>query len=228
MVTFLYNIHMKIENIKVFGIIDAIRGMRNPLNSWARNDSTCECDPTDGHILKLDLGENDKKLCSTLVHGGMPHRKFLRQIPITMDITAPTYWWAEMDTYKVGTTRNSCSVQHKGDSRDFTVDDFTFEGHETLSGIDYSEMLVDQELIISILNKWRKRYVDSGKRSYTYFRAMRQFLPMGYNYKATWTGNYETLLNIYEWRKNHKLVEWHTFCDEIKKLPGMDIFLNAM
>ena len=219
---------MKIENIKVFGIIDALRGMRNPLNSWAKSDSTCECDPTDGHTIKLELGENDKKLCSALVHGGPPHRKFFRQIPVIMDITAPTYWWAEMDTYKIGTTRNSCSLQHKGDSRDFTTDDFTFEDQGTLGVFDYAEILNDQKVVIDILNKWRNKYIDSGKNNYSLFRAMRQFMPMGYNYKSTWSGTYENLINIYEWRRNHKLSEWHVFCDEIKKLPGMDVLLNAI
>ena len=145
-----------------------------------------------------------------------------------MDITAPTYWWAEMDTYKIGTTRNSCSLQHKGDSRDFTVDDFTFEDQGTLGVFDYAEMLNDQKVVIDILNKWRNKYIDSGKNNYSLFRSMRQFMPMGYNYKSTWSGTYENLINIYEWRRNHKLSEWHVFCDEIEKLPGMDILLNAI
>lgn len=220
---------MTIENIKVYGILDALRGMRNPLNSWHLNDSTCDCAPDDGRVLSVRIGPNDEKLCRALVHGGHPHRKFLRQVSVTMDITAPTYWWAEMDTYKVSTTRNSCSVQHKGASRDFTEDDFTFDGLEDgLGTLDYAEMLGDQRKVLEIVNKWRQKYVESGKVNYNLFRVMRQFLPMGYNYKATWTGNYEVLLNIYDWRRHHKLKEWHVFCDEIEKLPGMDIFINAM
>ena len=219
---------IKIENAKVFGVLDALRGMRNPLNSWAKNDSSCKCDPTDGHIIELKLGPNDVKLCKTLTHGGSPHRKFLRQIFVTMDITAPMYWWAEMDTYKISSTRNSCSVQHKGDSREFTKDDFTFEGQDVLGTLDYAELLGDAKTVIGIVNKWRNKYVDGGKKDYSLFRVMRQFLPSGYNYKTTWSGNYEILLNIYQWRSKHKLVEWHHLCDVIKTLPGMDIFIEAM
>lgn len=218
---------IKVENIKVYGILDALRGMRNPLNSWSKNDTTCKCDPNDGSIVEVNIGPNDTKLCKILSKGGAPHRKYLRQISVTMDITAPTYWWAEMDTYKICTTRNSCSLQHKGASRDFTKDDFTFEDLNTLSTFDYAEILNDQKTIIEIVNKWRKKYVEeSGSTDYSLFRVMRQFIPMGYNYKTTWTANYEVLLNIYHWRKNHKLVEWHEFCDIIKTLPGMNVFLT--
>lgn len=216
---------MKIENVKVFGFLDALRGMRNPLNSWTKNDSIFKCDPTDGHIIEANIGPNDEKLCKALTLGGSPHRKFLRQIFVTMDITAPTYWWAEMDTYKMATTRNSCSLQHKGASRDFIIDDFTFENKDTLSTVDYVEILNDQETIINIVNKWRNKYIDSGKTDYNLFRVMRQFIPMSYNYKTTWSGNYENLLNIYQWRKTHKLREWHVLCTEIEKMPGMNIFL---
>lgn len=216
-----------VEKMKAFGILDALRGMRNPLNSWDKNDSKCRCDVEDGHVIELEIGPNDKKLCSALILGGPPHRKFLRQIHVSMDIIAPMYWWAEMDTYKISSTRNSCSVQHKGASRDFVDDDFTFEAEaDGLGVLDYGEMLKDQSTIISIVNKWRQKYVDSGKTDYTLFRVMRQFMPSGYNYKTTWTGNYEVLMNIYKWRKNHKLKEWHVFCSEIEKLPGMDFFLT--
>jgi hypothetical protein len=215
---------MKIENVKVFGIIDALRGMRNPLNSWAKNDSKCVCSSTDGSVLSVDIGPNDEKLCMALCYGGQPHRKFLRQIPVIMDITAPTYWWAEMDTYKVASTRNSCSVQHKGASRDFTIDDFTVD--KTSSDIENLEIESDAKTIISIINKWRRKYVETN--DYTYFRLMRQFLSAGYDYKTTWSSNYETLLNIYEWRKNHRLKEWHVFCKMIEELPGMNIFIKHL
>lgn len=224
---------MIIENIRVYGILDAIRGMRNPLNSWAKNDTTCEFDPNTGSVVSVKFGPNDTKLCKALTTGGQPHRKFLRQISVIMDITAPTYWWAEMDTYKIATTRNSCSVQHKGSSRDFTTDDFTIEcmGNESpeptvLDKTDFQKIFFDAKTIIDIVNRWRKAYVDT--KDYTYFRLMRQFLPMGYNYKATWTANYETLLNIYEWRRNHKLKEWHKLCHVIESLPGMDMFIDAI
>lgn len=215
-----------VENAKAFGILDALRGMRNPLNSWSKNDSRTKCDPDDGHVIELELGPNDQKLCRALTVGGTPHRKFLRQIAVTMDITAPMYWWAEMDTYKICSTRNSCSVQHKGASREFTVSDFTLEGQDALGALDYGELLSDAKVVVGIVNKWRNKYVDGGKTDYSLFRAMRQLLPCGYNYKATWTGNYEVLVNIYKWRKNHKLKEWHEFCTEIEKLPGMEFFLS--
>ena len=217
---------IRIENEKVFGFLDALRGMRNPLNSWEKNDSTFKCDPTDGHIIEANIGPNDTRLCKALIDGGEPHRKFLRQIFVTMDITAPAYWWAEMDTYKVCTVRNSCSIQHKGSSRDFNNTDFTLEDSQTLDLANYNEMLSDSKIIIDIVNKWRRKYVDSGKVDYALFRVMRQIMPMGYNYKTTWSGNYETLLNIYKWRSKHKLKEWHELCDTIKTLPGMDIFLT--
>ena len=182
--------------------------MRNPKNSWDRMDSTTTCDPTDGHILTVNIGPNDMKLCKVLVNGGQPHRKFLRQIFVSMDITAPVYIWAELDTYKINTTRNSCSLQHKGSSRDFTIEDFRFD-----------EVNEDVQRTIDTINKYRRLYVET--KDYKYFRMMRQFMPMGYEYKATWTGNYENLLNIYEWRHTHLLVEWHEFCDQIvEKCPG--------
>lgn len=224
---------MTLENIKVFGFVDALRGMRNPLNSWDKGDSTVKFSTEDGSITTVELGPNDTRLCKALVSGGQPHRKFLRQIFVTMDITAPTYWWAEMDTYKVSTTRNSCSVQHKGSSRDFTTDDFTIDcmnysapEPNILDKSDYQQIFSDSKTIIDIVNKWRRMFVAS--KDYTYFRLMRQFLPMGYNYKATWSANYETLVNIYQWRHNHKLSEWHVFCNEVAKLPGMDIFLEHL
>jgi hypothetical protein len=217
-----------VENAKAFGILDALRGMRNPLNSWDKNDSRCKCDPSDGHVIELELGPNDQKLCRALTLGGAPHRKFLRQIFVTMDITAPMYWWAEMDTYKICSTRNSCSVQHKGASREFAEDDFTFEELDTstIGTLDYAELLRDKRTMLEIVNKWRNKYVDGGKTNYSLFRVMRQFLPSAYNYKTTWSGNYEVLMNIYKWRKNHKLKEWHEFCAEVEKLPGMEFFLS--
>lgn len=217
---------MKIENVRVFGFMDALRGMRNPLNSWDRADSDFRYSEENGSLISYHIGPNDEKLCRTLVNGGPPHRKFMRQIFIEMDITAPMYWWAEMDTYKVGTTRNSCSVQHKGSSRDFTEEDFTFD---SLTDEKYTEderfMLADDiGEMIDILNRWRQKYVET--KDYTYFRLMRQFMGSGYNYKATWSGTYENVYNIYEWRHNHKLKEWHSLCDVIENMPAMDIFLE--
>ena len=226
---------LKIENLKAFGIMEALRGMRNPLNSWDKLDSTCRCSEDDGHVIELKLGPNDAKLCSALINGGAPHRKFLRQIHVTMDITAPAYWWAEMDTYKISTTRDSCSVQHKGASRDFTLDDFTIDkilegdGATEFNNVNstsslkwYSETFGG---VLGTMNHLRKLYNDT--KDYKYFRLLRQIMPMGYNYKATWSGTYEVLLNIYQWRRNHKLIEWHRFCAELLNLPGAKEFLST-
>lgn len=199
---------MKIENIKVFNIVDAMRGMRNPKNSWDRNDTSVTCDPSDGHVLTVSIGPNDLKLARALVHGGQPHRKFLRQIFVSMDIVAPVYIWRELDTYKVSTVANSCSIQHKGASRDFTADDFMLD--------DVNE---DSRTIVSIVNKYRKLYEET--KDYKYFRMMRQYMPMSYEYRETWTANYETLLSIVEWRRHHPLNEWHYICDMIlDNCPG--------
>lgn len=205
---------MKIEHIHTYGWMDALRGMRNPLNSWDRLDSSCKCDPYYGSTEELTIGPNDEKLIKALTIGGAPHRKFLRSIFVTMDITAPTYWWAEMDTYKVCTTRDSCSFQHKGASRDFILGDFTLE-----FDIDDPQLKANAELVseatLKFINELRVKYNET--KDYKYFRLMRQILPTGYDYKATWSANYETLMNIYYWRHNHKLSEWHVFCDELMK-----------
>ena len=206
---------IKIENTEVFGIESAMRGMRNPKNSWSKNDTVDD-----------KIGENDMRLAKTLIKGGQPHRKFLRQIFVTADFTMPAYLAAEFDTYKVGTTRDSCSLQHKGDSREFTEDDFTFDGADDLGDlIEYGDLQKDKKTVIDIINKWRNKWVD-GKTNYSYFRIMRQFIPMSYNYKFTWSGNYEVLLNMWEWRHNHKLKEWHEICKWIESLPNMKEFLN--
>lgn len=205
---------IKIESVHTYGWMDALRGMRNPLNSWSRGDSTCKCDPTYGHTIELNIGPNDESLLKALDIGGSPHRKLLRSVWCSMDITAPAYWWAEMDTYKVATNRNSCSVQHKGASRDFTEGDFTLE-----FDIDDPQLVQEAKNIsnevISVINKLRVKYNET--KNYNYFRLMRQMLFTGYDYRATWSGNYENLLNIYYWRHNHKLKEWHVLCDVLLK-----------
>ena len=222
---------LKIENARVFGIADALRAMRNPLNSWNKNDSVIKIDPETGSAVSVNLGPNDLSLCKRLAAGGQPHRKYLRQISVSLDITAPSYWWAEMDTYKVATTRNSCSLQHKGDSRNFIMSDFTINPLDQITADDLDsgmniEAAKDLVTIMNIVNKWRNRYVDGNKSNYGLFRVMRQLLPMGYNYKATWNGNYESLMNIHFWRQHHKLIEWRVFCSEIETLPMMNILLN--
>ena len=204
---------VKIENTKVYNIKDAMRGMRNPRNSWDRNDTITKCDVDDGHIIKCEIGQNDQKLAQSLIKAGTEHRKFLRQIFVSADFTMPNYLTNEFDTYKIGTTRNSCSIQHKGSSREFTKDDFTFDDMTN----------PDVDVVVSIINKYRNKFIDTN--NYDDFRTLRQFLGMNYNYKFTWSGNYEILLNMYRQRKNHKLKEWHTICDWIKTLPGMDVFI---
>lgn len=204
---------IKIENTKVYNIKDALRGMRNPKNSWHKNDTTTQCSSDDGHILECTIGPNDTQLAQMLIKAGSEHRKFLRQIFVSADFTMPNYVSNEFDTYKLGTTRNSCSIQHKGSSREFTKDDFSFDNPDN----------PDVDVLIGLVNKYRNKFVESG--NYNDFREFRQFIGMNYNYKFTWTGSYENLLNIYRQRKNHRLKEWHEICDWIKTLPGMSTFL---
>lgn len=188
---------IQIDNFQVYNLANAVYSARNPLNSWARFDSDKETNV---------LGENDMALAKRLINAGSDHRKFLREIFVTMDITAPQYWVAELDTYKVSTVRNSCSLQHKGASRDFVINDFTIDDMDDESKVAWENLLAE-------INRLRQKFVETN--DYAYFRRMRQLLPMGYNYKFTWTANYEVLYNIYKSRKSHKLVEWHQFCDYI-------------
>lgn len=196
---------IKIENVEVYGWESAIRGCRNPKNSWDRMDSyqdtTC-----------YRIGPNDHNLMMRLAKAGSEHAKYRRMIEVWCDVTCPSYVAAEVDTYKVGTVRNSCSLQHKGASRDFTLDDFTF---------DPAIKKEDMQEAIDKVNAYRRLYVDT--KDYTYFLAMRQIMPMGYNYRFTFHTNYETLSNIYRQRKNHKLPEWREFCQWIKTLPYSEI-----
>lgn len=219
-----------IEKPEVWGFEHAIRGMRNPLNSWDKSDSgkyecsnqcdhcdlTPHCLPLDGHCFKV--GDNDLRLMRQLIKGGQPHRKFLRQIMVSVDITAPLYWWKEFDTYKVGTTANSCSTMHKIHARDFTLDDFS---HEHL---DESSLVLLQE-IIKNLNSVRTIYInglperDIYPKDKIFWWQLVQLLPTSYNQKRTVTMTYENLINILEYRRGHKLDEWHTVCDWIVALP---------
>lgn len=208
---------IKIERTETYGWEAAIRGMRNPLNSWDKSDS----DFQNGGIT---VGDNDLALMKRLSKAGSDHGKYLRMIHVQCDIIAPVYFTAELDTYKVGTTRNSCSMQHKGASRDFTIRDFSVDdriynliepGHS-----DYPELfhVADEwENVIDMLNKLRRTYNETG--DYRYFVMLRSLMPMGYNYRFTWDTNYAVLKNIYHSRKNHKLEEWHTLCDWIEQLP---------
>ena len=200
---------IKIENIDVYGFEAAIRGARNPMNSWDRMDSCYN----NG---EFEIGENDYKLLKNLTIAGPEHRKWNRMITVTMDITAPLYWWKEYDTYKVGTVANSCSTMHKIQAKEFELDDFSYE-HLLDNSLD---ALVD---VIDILNYHREAF-NTYEDEYAhdkkdYWWQMIQLLPSSYNQKRTVHLNYEVLGTIYHQRRHHKLDEWHVFCDTIKTLP---------
>jgi hypothetical protein len=194
---------IKFEQIEVWGIKHAIRGMRNPLNSWERSDTVFDGD-------KMCLGENDVDLMTRLIRGGAPHRKFLRQIFVSVDITAPLYWWKEFDTYKVGTTANSCSTMHKIHAKEFTVEDFSVE-HLLAENAVYFGKTIER------LNNARNKFLKTKNKEYWW--QMIQLLPTSYNQKRTVTMTYENLLNMLEYRRGHKLDEWRMFCDWILTLP---------
>lgn len=200
---------IKIENVDVYGWEAAIRGARNPMNSWNLSDSwqsDFTQDGKDGYV----IGQNDYKLLKNLCKAGKDHRKWMRMVTVTMDITAPLYWWKEFDTYKVGTVANSCSTMHKIHAKEFELDDFS---HEHLE--DYPKWLLSQ--VILEINKNRDDFNKTKDKDYWW--QMIQLLPSSYNQKRTVQLNYEVLNTMYHARKNHKLDEWHTLCDEIEKLP---------
>ena len=182
---------IKFEQIEVWGIKHAIRGMRNPLNSWERSDTVFDGD-------KMCLGENDIDLMTRLIRGGAPHRKFLRQIFVSVDITAPLYWWKEFDTYKVGTTANSCSTMHKIHAKEFELEDFSTEHLSPLS-------LSALRNLIDVMNLEREHYIACKDKDCWW--QMIQLLPTSYNQKRTVTMTYENLLNMLEYRRGHKLDE---------------------
>ena len=196
-----------------------IRGMRNPMNSRDRMDSAYD---EEGNFV---LGANDLSLAKRLARAGSDHRKYLRQIFVSVDITAPLYWWKEYDTYKVGTVANSCSTMHKIHEKEFTLDDFS---HEHL--MDCHEFWTDPRgvlgAVIDALNACRNAYIESGDKKYWW--QMIQLLPSSYNQMRTCTLNYENLLNIYHARRNHKLDEWVDFCKRIEDLPYSELITGAI
>lgn len=222
---------IKIENVDVYGWEAAIRGMRNPMNSWSKSDSSYfyseSSYPHSGEF--VNIGKNDLVLMKSLIKAGSDHRKFLRFINATCDITAPLYWWKEFDTYKVGTVRNSCSTMHTIAKKEFTLDDFSIEHIEPIDFIDvdalgYSDCscidnLVLAKLIVEVLNFNRKKYLETKGKGYWW--QMIQLLPSSYNQRATVQLNYEVLMKMYHERKNHKLDEWKGFCEWIETLPYM-------
>lgn len=211
---------LKLENTEVLGWEAAIRGMRNPMNSWENSDSSFEDvfeDPENFHdyyMKSVEIGPNDLDLMTRLRNAGTDHRKFMRMITVYVDITGPLYWWKEFDTYKVGTVANSCSTMHKIHEKEFTLDDFS---HEHLA--PWNETVL-RNLIVE-LNANREAFLE--RKSKEDWWQMIQLLPSSYNQLRTVMLNYEVLANIYKSRKNHKLDEWHTFCDWIESLPYSEL-----
>lgn len=236
---------IKIENTEVVGWEHAIRGMRNPLNSWKKSDSefgVLWSENQDADMIVEDddnwisyIGPKDRDLMMALRNAGTDHRKFMRMITVYLDITAPLYWWKEFDTYKVGTVANSCSTMHKIHAKEFTRDDFSSEhimclceketpviyhpsGNTALAPIDILD------ITIMMLNKARDLYLQTKDKQYWW--QLIQLLPSSYNQKRTVMLNYEVLANMYKSRRNHKLDEWHTFCDWMSELPYSDLIID--
>ncbi len=209
------------ENTEVFGWQSAIRGMRNPMNSWDKSDSFWN-DEYDYVVGKFTIGENDLNLMKKLIRGGTDHSKFMRMINVTVDITAPRYWWTEFDTYKVGTVRNSCSTMHKIHSKEFTFDDFSDEHlcYYPVKNYIPKSML---ELTIDVLNECRDKYLETKDKLWWW--QMIQLLPQSYNQRATVQMNYQVLRTIYHSeRKHHKLDEWRIgFMEWIESLPYSEL-----
>lgn len=199
---------IKVEHIDVWGFEHAIRGMRNPMNSWEKSDSKIVYNHSNNWA--IDLGENDLNLMTRLYSAGPEHRKYMRQIMISMDITAPLYWWKEMDTYKVGTVSDSCSTMHKITAKEFELDDFSHDSLETLTDDDYNYAWQDWFGIITCLNYFRDKYNETKDKRY--WRQLIEKLPSSYNQKRTVTMNYENAVNIIKQRAGHKLTEWCDFC----------------
>ena len=228
---------IKIEKVSVYGLEEAIRGMRNPMNSWNCSDSYHnkeEYDSLNGQkyvgASNVDycVGYNDNKLMMNLAAGGPVHAKYRRMITVYLDITAPLYWWKEFDTYKVGTVSNSCSTMHKITAKKFDTDDFSHE-HLDVRTIEMLKSIVD------ILNDYRDLYVNYNTNDFEIkgcpskkdiWWQMIQLLPSSYNQKRTVMLNYEVLVGIYRWRKEHKLDEWREFCRWIEQLPYSEIIIG--
>ncbi len=215
---------LKFEHTEVVGWKHAIRGMRNPLESWERSDSETKLeswhDTSGGYF---EVGPNDLDLMTRLRNAGTDHRKFMRMITVYLDITAPLYWWKEFDTYKVGTVANSCSTMHKIADKEFTLDDFSHEHLFEGSDVDWGDVVGKSVLehVIFSLNVYRGLYLSTKDKKYWW--QMIQLLPSSYNQKRTVMLNYEVLANMYKSRRNHKLDEWHTLCDWIEGLPYSEL-----
>ena len=224
---------LTIENTDVYGWEAAIRGMRNPMNSWDKSDTDFGKWYSNflGQVV-LPIGENDLELMTKLRNAGTDHRKFMRMITVSFDITAPLYWCKEFDTYKVGTVANSCSTMHKIHEKEFTLEDFSTE-HLCKDSIEvtvndqryvnsFTDCLRD---VIDMLNTAREKFLETKDK--VWWWQMIQLLPSSYNQKRTALLNYEVLANIYKSRKNHKLDEWHTFCEWIESLPYSELIVGV-
>ena len=223
---------LKIENVDIVGWKTAIRGMRNPMNSWAKSDTFFFC-PSQGDIRKIgegpnlelvsEIGPNDANLMMKLRNCGTDHRKFMRMITVYMDITAPLYWWKEYDTYKIGTVANSCSTMHKIADKEFALEDFS---HEHLINTCLLEHVINElNIYRDVYNNYDKQteqYKDEFSKKDIWWQ-MIQLLPSSYNQRRTVMLNYEVLANMYKSRKNHKLDEWRTFCEYVKTFPYSEL-----
>jgi hypothetical protein len=265
---------LKIENTEVLGWEHAIRGMRNPMNSWEKSDSGYGCHLTKGrdqidwtrheegeecrctncdwcsplceddfdseyskHVREFIIGPNDLNLMTRLRNAGTDHRKFMRMIVVYVDLTAPLYWWKEFDTYKVGTVANSCSTMHKIAEKEFTLEDFSHEHLAECDGEWVDILTVDPysfpamestdilKTVVEGLNRFRSRYIETKDKKYWW--QMIQLLPSSYNQRRTVMLSYEVLANIYKSRRNHKLDEWHIFCDWIEGLPYSELITGG-
>lgn len=240
---------IEITNTSVYGFQEAVRGMRNPMNSWDKSDTTmCKDMESCGQCCNVEnckyddsmfgsqvcVGPNDLDLMKKLANAGTDHRKYMRMITVWCDIEAPLYWYKEFDTYKVGTVANSCSTMHKIHAKRFSVDDFSREyvwnssikhPQTQLVGTEDNPVYLDDTQIliytVGMLNELRKLYIETKDKRYWY--KMIQILPSSYNQKRTVMLNYEVLANMYKSRKNHKLDEWHKFCDWVETLPYSEI-----
>ena len=242
---------IKFENIEIVGWEHAIRGMRNPKNSWQKSDSYtcyatvgCHCEEENyinGVCHGVTLGENDYELMMRLRNAGTDHRKFMRMITVYLNITAPLYWWKEFDTYKIGTVANSCSTMHKIHAKEFTLEDFSYEHllepkdvhvpddsccNPNWEGCGIIAPIDILEETINMLNKAREMFLETKDKKYWW--QMIQLLPSSYNQKRTVMLNYEVLANIYKSRKDHKLDEWRDFCSWIETLPYSELITGYM
>lgn len=230
---------IKIENTEIVGWEAAIRGMRNPLNSWEKSDSGYGCGNDKEYFCDkcsssfhcpsrektYNIGPNDLDLMKRLRNAGTDHRKFMRMITVYVDITAPLYWWKEFDTYKIGTVANSCSTMHKIHAKEFTLEDFSCEHLFDTPESEFNDSMDVLKEVIDILNLYRDHFVKNPHRK-DYWWQLIQLLPSSYNQRRTVMLNYEVLANIYKSRRNHKLDEWHVFCEWIENLPYSELIIG--